>query len=240
MKVPHGITEPAPLVIVLHWGNGDAKGMKQATGYNDLCARDKAIVVYGQGVPFSRPSGVWRGWNADGCCGEAAADNVDDMFYLDTLIEAMLATGAVDPDRVHLVGSSQGGMMAYRYIAERPGVIASVASFSGLPTIAAFPDPQMMNVFHWHGTQDELVPIDGGYSEKLGAAFMSFDDLDQYADPESGYDHWPSPNGASYVDRWTGRVQVVTREFWQAGHGGFPDSQWERAWDWSMLRRRPQ
>ena len=46
---------------------------------------------------------------------DAAAGKIDDLAYLDRLLQITGALQGIDRRRVHLAGYSNGGMLAYRY-----------------------------------------------------------------------------------------------------------------------------
>lgn len=89
----------------------------------DYAAADKAEIVY--------PVAFDESWNAIGCCGKAAAANVNDLAFL----KALVAT--VDPGHarpVYIVGYSNGARMAYRVACDDPGLFDGYAAVKGVPT----------------------------------------------------------------------------------------------------------
>jgi polyhydroxybutyrate depolymerase len=65
-----------------------------------------------------------------------------------------------------MVGLSNGGMMAYRFAAERLNKLAAIVSVSGVIGSRASPDsPEWLlpvPLLIMHGASDETVPFDGG------------------------------------------------------------------------------
>lgn len=113
-----------PLLLALH-GGGRADGDEYAkrTGYDAIADREGFIVVYSDGVDAQ--------WNdGRGKTFRRAKDdtNVDDVGFIDALIERFVARHGVDPARVYVEGSSNGGMMAQRLACELSGKLAAVAS----------------------------------------------------------------------------------------------------------------
>jgi polyhydroxybutyrate depolymerase len=103
-------------------------------------------------------------WNAtDGCCNGFDLP-VDDSAYLDAVIDDVRSNYNVDTKRIHVVGVSNGGFMAYRMACDHADTIASIVSVAG----ATFLDPAAcrpsgpVSVLEVHGTADEIVPYDGG------------------------------------------------------------------------------
>lgn len=152
---------PMPLVILLH-GYG-ASGMVQA-GYLNLLAATAT-----EGFLLAYPDGTMdesgrRFWNAtNGCCNFGGVE-VDDVAYVDAVIDDMRAQYNVDPRRIFIVGHSNGGFMAHRYACDRAGRIAGIVSLAG----AAWSDParctpsRPVSVLQVHGTADEVIRFTGG------------------------------------------------------------------------------
>ncbi|WP_397452407.1 alpha/beta hydrolase [Pseudomonas sp. NA-150] len=72
------------------------------------------------------------------------------------------------PDKVFLIGFSQGAIMSYEVALRHPEILRGIAALSGkvLPVLRAElkPDPRLkaLNVFIGHGTADQKVPYPGG------------------------------------------------------------------------------
>jgi polyhydroxybutyrate depolymerase len=109
-------TQLAPLLVVLHGATGNAGRVELRYHWDSLSDRDGFFVVY--------PQGVHDQWNA-------ALDPhaTDDVNFLSTLIDHLVRTFSVDPDRVYIAGMSNGGAMTYRIgcaLADRIAAIAPV------------------------------------------------------------------------------------------------------------------
>lgn len=152
---------PIPLVILLH-GYG-AGGFVQA-GYLNLLAAtttENFALAYPDGTTDS--SGR-RFWNAtDGCC-DFERRGIDDVGYIDAVIDDMRAQYNIDPRRIFLLGHSNGGFMAHRYACERANRIAGFVSLAG----AAWSDPMRctptrpVSMLQVHGTADNVINYNGG------------------------------------------------------------------------------
>jgi len=84
--------------------------------------KDMAELVY--------PVAYHESWNAGGCCGKAAAQNIDDMAFMKALV------AQVDPGHKHpiyIVGYSNGGRLAYRLACESPGLFDATAVVKAMP-----------------------------------------------------------------------------------------------------------
>ncbi|WP_043659287.1 extracellular catalytic domain type 1 short-chain-length polyhydroxyalkanoate depolymerase [Nocardia thailandica] len=141
-----------PLVLMLHGGAGSGEQAELAYGWNAQADRSGFAVAY--------PDGVGRAWNAGGgCCGSAAADQVDDVGFLSALVRELIDTWHIDPRRVYAAGMSNGGMMAYA-LACRTDLFAAIGAVSAT-SLDACEAPKPVSVMHIHGGADRLVRLDG-------------------------------------------------------------------------------
>ncbi len=177
-------SQPLPLVLVLHGAFSTARQMDHWAEWSSLADREGFIVVYPEGI------GIWgflQHWNAGHCCGKAVRDGWDDVAFMDALIENLLERYAVDERRIYMVGLSNGGMMTYRYAAERSSRLASAAVVSGALGSRESPDapewclpepegPVPMLILH--GTKDDSIPYEGGMAAKKhkGRTYLSVND----------------------------------------------------------------
>jgi len=151
---PDGVGDgPRPLVIVLHGAGGTAPWVRASLGWDSLADIHGFNVLY--------PDGVDRSWNAGTCCGTAAQGGIDDVAFVDILVNATAHTGIVDPERVYVTGISNGGMMAYRLACELPGRFAAIGPVAATMTVACS-DATPTSVCHVHGLRDDIVRFGGG------------------------------------------------------------------------------
>ena len=203
--------EPLPLVVVIHGAFDTAKGMEKFSGFSDLADRENFIVLYPNGMGIL---GFFQHWNAGHCCGKAAKDKVDDVGFIAAAIGDLSARLKIDPDRIYMVGFSNGGMLAYRFAAERGDMLAAVAplaaSIGGKPSKDAaewhIPEPvQPLSVISFHGLSDDDVPYEGGVSLHRGGTRT-------YWPVEKSIEFWVRYNGcnprAAASDSNSGRVHI--------------------------------
>lgn len=149
---PEGVAGPVPLVLVLHGGFGSALAVQQVYGWDEVADEAGFVVAY--------PDGAGRSWNAGDCCGAAEADDVDDVAFLEAVIDDLGAALPIDPRRVYVAGMSNGAMMTYRLACESDRV-AAIAAVAGT-LVTDCPDPAPVSVLAIHGLDDDTVPFDGG------------------------------------------------------------------------------
>jgi polyhydroxybutyrate depolymerase len=168
-----------PLVVVLHGGGGDAQIAARQTHFDEEADRESFVVAYPNGTDRFRPLMNLIGkrgfltWNAGGCCGYAMEHNIDDVGFLRAVVAEIERDHAIDHGRVYAAGMSNGGMMVYRLACEVSDVFAAVGVVSGgLVTHPCAPHAPV-SVIHFHGTDDQYVPINGGVGRKslTGTAF---------------------------------------------------------------------
>lgn len=164
LSVPstYDLSCPAPLVILLH-GYGGAGWVE--TAYLGL-----DTLVEGRGVLFAAPDGTLdpsgrEFWNpgTPACC-NFYGSAVDDVAYLTTLLRDIRAVYAVDPERVFLVGHSNGGFMAHRLACVADAGVTGLVSLAGTmdPTPPACDAPGPVSMLQVHGDADDVVLYDGG------------------------------------------------------------------------------
>ncbi len=212
---------PTPVVLDFHGYSSNATQQALWSGMNTASDADGFIAVHPEGI------GVTPSWNAGACCGEAAAQGVDDVAFVSALIDAVAGELCVDPSRVYATGMSNGGFLSHRLgceLSDRIAAIAPVAGVLGDPTCApARPVP----VMEFHGTLDTVVPFAGD----AAAGFPSVEDtIDGWArrdgcrgDPETVFEQ-----GDTQCNAWTdcdGGAEVVLCVIDGGGHtwpGGVP------------------
>jgi polyhydroxybutyrate depolymerase len=116
---------PTPLVLALHGGRGTGRSMERLTGFSLLADSEGFIVVY--------PDGYERQWN-DGRNIERYAshrENIDDVGFINSLIDHLTQTLNIDADRVYLTGMSNGALFSHRLACENPDRIAAIAPVEG-------------------------------------------------------------------------------------------------------------
>ena len=106
-----------------------------------------------------------RFWNAtDACCNLFDAE-VDDVSFLEGLIDQAVQSYGADPEGVVLIGHSNGAFMSHRMACDRGGTIESIVSLNGA-TWDDFsndcPDTGRPNILHVHGALDSVIQYAGG------------------------------------------------------------------------------
>jgi len=114
-----------PLVLMLHGGGGNAENAETMTGFTPKAREAGFIVAYPEGS--GRLRGKLLSWNAGHCCGYAMTQSVDDVGFINALIDRLSARYPVDARRIYATGMSNGGMMTHRLGIELAARLAAIA-----------------------------------------------------------------------------------------------------------------
>jgi polyhydroxybutyrate depolymerase len=151
-----------PLVIGLHGAAGSGAQFEKDYRLNQKAEEEGFITVYPDGT---KSDGILhlQFWNAGKCCDYASEKNIDDVGFIDRLIDYLVTEYSIDDKRVYAAGMSNGGMMVYRLACELPDRFAALAIVSGSLTVSQPCTPgQSVPILHLHSEKDTKVPFFGG------------------------------------------------------------------------------
>jgi polyhydroxybutyrate depolymerase len=155
VHLPAGSARPNALVLMLHGGGGNPAAIAAHTRFDRIADRAGFIVVY--------PAARNRRW-LDGRPGN---ERSDDVAFLQKLADTVRAQHGIPAHRVFAAGISNGAMMSYRLACEAPGSVAAIGVVAGAVPVglrAACGATSPVAVLALHGTEDRLIPFDGGGS----------------------------------------------------------------------------
>ena len=147
-----------PLVMNLHAGGSNAIEQQLLTGFNGLADANNFVVVY--------PNGTAQGlshaytWNAVMCCGYAVENQIDDISFLDLVIDDVTNRVFIDLSRVYETGYSNGSFMAYHHACHTTK-LAAFAGVSGSQITQEAP-LQPIPLLQIAGLLDPREPYQGG------------------------------------------------------------------------------
>lgn len=147
---------PVPLVIDLHGYTSNKEQQRAISGFRQRADAEGFLVVH--------PQGLFNSWNAGTCCGQAAAQGIDDVGFLRAMVAAVATEANVDVRRIYATGLSNGGGMTQRLACEAADLVAAAAPM-------AFPIPfipltlcepsRPIAVLMFMGLTDQLVSYAG-------------------------------------------------------------------------------
>ena len=142
----------APAIVMLHYLHGSPADMADLTAAGRLARDAGAWVIL--------PDAVQGKWNY----GSASLKTVDDVKFLDTVIDAVAERFPIDTRRLYMSGYSNGGLMAVRYACERPERVAAVGvvatTIEQLDALRCAP-AQGVAMLYINGVDDPIVPFEG-------------------------------------------------------------------------------
>ena len=151
-----------PLIVLLHGYTSSGQSITNYWGLGRL--------VEDYGFVLASPDGTREAggdqnpfWNATDACCNFENSPVNDSEYILHIIDELKASHPIDPDRVYVIGHSNGGFMSLRMAYEHSDVIAAVISLAGANHLEQRdPPPFPVHVLQIHGTNDETIAFQGG------------------------------------------------------------------------------
>ncbi|WIE55421.1 PHB depolymerase family esterase [Curtobacterium sp. MCBD17_003] len=227
------------LVLVLHGSKQTGAKHRAFTGgmYDAFAASGTAVVVYLDGY-----RGNWNDARRQSGF-PARLEGIDDVAFVRTTIRTLERSHGIDPDRVFVIGYSNGGQMAMRLVHEVPELLAGVTVVAAtMPTRDDFllptetPATTPLPILLVHGTADPIAPYAGGAVKpwaqrffKVGGSALSARDTAAYFARRNGIstpgvvDRIPSDgHGSTWMEqvdhREDGRMPVRLVTVHRGGH----------------------
>lgn len=167
-----------PLVIAMHGGFGSGTQLENQSQLSVKAEQEGFIVVYPDGLGGALNI---RTWNAGGCCGYAMNNDIDDVGFIDALLDTLIDAYSIDTLRIYATGMSNGGFMSYRLACELSERIAAIAPVSASMTIAVCEPARPVPVIGIHSYLDTSVPYLGGIGDGVSNHYNSPQDSVQTA-----------------------------------------------------------
>jgi polyhydroxybutyrate depolymerase len=153
---------PVPVILVFHGGGDDVYGQVKQSGMTETSDREGFLAVFPQGTGTTAAGKVVGTWNAGRCCGSAKAQNIDDVGFVNALLDDLGTRFSIDTDRMYATGISNGALFTYRLACEIPDRIAAVAPVAGQDAFDDCRPSRPVSVIHFHGTADPAALYAGG------------------------------------------------------------------------------
>ncbi len=145
---------PVPLVISLHGFAQWPAHQSQLTGWTELADESGFIVVHPGGLDFPKR---WQ-------TGLQDSGPSPDVIFISDLITQLEMDYAIDPNRIYVNGLSNGGGMSALLACELSDRVAAMGGVAGAYSFSweDCPSAQPIPAILFHGTDDPIVPYQGG------------------------------------------------------------------------------
>ena len=156
--------QPIPLVLALHGRFGTGAGEEKLAHLDKLSDKHAFWVVY--------PNGLGRSWADGRAATPSDKSGTDDVKFISALIDNMEQEYKVDTKRIYATGMSNGGFMSGRLacdLSNRIAAVAIVAASLSENTAATCNPVQPVSVMIIQGSDDPLVPLEGGTLRRGGS-----------------------------------------------------------------------
>jgi poly(hydroxyalkanoate) depolymerase family esterase len=227
--VPAGVTEPMPLVVVLHGCTQTAAGYDHFSGWSRLADRFGFMLLFPEQSPANNPNRCFN-WFEPGDTRRGAGEAAS----IRQMIERLCVLFPVERSRIFCTGLSAGGAMASVMLAAYPELFAAGAIVAGLPHCGAANVNEALGFMHgrmrlsaralaenvrassdhdgpwprisvWHGTADPTVVATNG--DDIVKQWLAVHDVPATARIESqvdGYPHraWLNDAGETVVEQY--------------------------------------
>jgi polyhydroxybutyrate depolymerase len=155
------ITTQRSLVINLHGGSGNMNNAQGFSLMNPVADQNNFVVVYPQGYGIASPGFSW----ADGRNTSADQAGIDDIGFINNLLDYLIATYNINTNRIYICGFSNGGFMVQRIACQLSDRFAAMASLGSSMDTSLFqncnPSKPIPFAF-FNGTSDPAMPYGGG------------------------------------------------------------------------------
>lgn len=163
VNLPENLASPAPLLILLH--SASTSGAHQES-YMHL-----APIAKKSGLIYIAPDGTTniegkRFWNASKSCCNKYGQEVDDVAYIDSLINEIDKKTPIDRGRIYLVGHSNGAFMSFTYACKSNQVAAIVAIAGAMDSNPECIPTTPVSLLNIHGSADKTIKLAGGVMNK--------------------------------------------------------------------------
>lgn len=201
--IPRQITDEATVVVLLHGGTQSMDKLFRSNAggtqeWKEIADEEGFLLLVPNGTnsDTGSPEGDSQNWN-DCRPQELGRTDVDDVGFINALLDWTVnrfadETFSVDIKQTFVSGASNGGMMAYRLATELPDRVAAAAAFiANRPVPTECPDSAPVPMMIVNGTEDRIMPYDGG---------SIINDRGEVISAEATRDYWISVNQANALN----------------------------------------
>ncbi len=160
VPVSYDKSKAYPLIVLVHGYGANGFAQDAYFGFAQLADARGVLVAHPDGTTDTSGS---KFWNADDACCDFNNTGVDDVAYLNAVVDDMEQNYNIDTKRVFFVGHSNGAFMSHRMACDSAARIAAIVALAG----DVWQDASKCNpsapvaVLQVHGDADTMVPYDG-------------------------------------------------------------------------------
>jgi len=210
--VPANYSDNMPLVLNLHGYTSNAFQQVFYSNMNAVAEQNDFVVVFPDGTTDQNGITFWNS--------EILGESVNDLGYLEALIDSMIENYSIDPNRVYMCGMSNGGFMSYYSACELSSKIAAIASVTGTMNNAIYDNcnpERAVPVLEIHGTSDATVPYNGASST---GSFQSMMPIEEVVDFWVNHNNCTLESEQELEDISTSDMSTVTHFKYTGGDNG--------------------
>jgi polyhydroxybutyrate depolymerase len=154
-------TSQCPVIFAFHGGGGNYENTVSMYNLNAAAEQHHFIIVY--------PNAINKSWSMEGVGSmiKEEQQQVDDVKFISTLMDTLTTHYHVDSTAFFCTGISRGGIFSLFLISKLSGRFKAIA-----PVCASIPQSiadqytfYPTSILLINGTDDPLIPFEGGYSE---------------------------------------------------------------------------
>jgi len=154
-----------PLIMGFHGGQQAATSLQGWTAFayqSKLSEKSDSsgfIVVYPEGLVINQN----RSWNAGTCCPPAMNFGIDDVGFVNAMLDSIFNNYSIDTTRVYATGSSNGGMLCFRLACELSHRVAAIAPNACSQMYYPCNPVNKIPIINFHSKVDSTVLYAGGF-----------------------------------------------------------------------------
>lgn len=167
LYIPDKRSSSLPLVVMLHGAGGTATGSSLHYGWKELAAKEGFAAVFPEAIhqdqtmppSFKTNPKVWNDGSEKGF---PAKLQIDDIGYLNAVLDDVAFKCDLDENRIYLTGFSNGASMTFRAGIEMADRVAAIAPVSGYLWLKTPRPARPLSLMLIEGTADRFNPLEGG------------------------------------------------------------------------------
>ena len=156
-----------PVIYVLHGGGGTMRSSARMSQFHNTGVAKNWIVIYPQGIR-NKLKANWNDGRVHTQPGIESYAYIDDVKFILSILTELQEKHPINLQRVYATGVSNGAYLSHRLASEHAEIFAAIAPVIGsmAESVAQnFSPAEPVSVLMINGTDDPLVPYEGGMSK---------------------------------------------------------------------------